>query len=128
MGERAVVNRVKTLRLPDGRSGTDEERLTPLALSPRPDRRSRALFTDDQLEADLNSSSRCNRTTAAGRSDWLAWSPGQRSSGAGCDTAALATLGAHGRIRLARTADLATQTEVSSAPQTRQDGSSAVQA
>ena len=33
--------------------GTENERLTPLALSERPGSRSRALFTDGQIEADL---------------------------------------------------------------------------
>ena len=34
--------------------GTANERLTPLTLSPRPGARSRTLFTDDQLNADLD--------------------------------------------------------------------------
>ncbi|HEY2056182.1 MAG TPA: hypothetical protein VGH14_19800 [Solirubrobacterales bacterium] len=34
--------------------GAEGERLSPLALSPRPAARSRALFTDEQIEADLS--------------------------------------------------------------------------
>ena len=43
----------RTARYPS-RGGTENERLTPLTLSQRPGARSRALFTDDQIEADLD--------------------------------------------------------------------------
>ena len=48
--------------------GTEDERLTPLGLSERPDARSRALFTDDQIQADLDRLGKANGRTAAGRS------------------------------------------------------------
>lgn len=80
--------------------GTEDERLTPLALSPRPDRRSRALFTDDQLEADLELLEQGQQDDGGWTFDWLAWSPGQSVEWRGAVTLrALATLGAHGRMR-----------------------------
>jgi hypothetical protein len=81
--------------------GTENERLTPLALSPRPEGRSRALFTDDQIEADLDLLEQGQQNDGGWTFDWLGWSPGQSVEWRGAVTLrALATLAAHGRIRL----------------------------
>ena len=80
--------------------GTENERLTPLALSERPGRRSRALFTDDQIEADLDRLEAGQRDDGGWTFDWLEWSPGQAVEWRGAMTLrALATLAAHGRIK-----------------------------
>jgi hypothetical protein len=81
--------------------GTENERLTPLTLSARPRERSRALFTNDQIEADLDLLERKQQADGGWTFDWLAWSPGQSAEWRGIVTVgALATLGAHGRIEL----------------------------
>jgi hypothetical protein len=81
--------------------GTETERLTPLTLSPRPGGRSRALFTDEQIEADLDLLAQRQRDDGGWTFDWLAWSPGQSVEWRGAVTLrALATLGAHRRIEL----------------------------
>jgi hypothetical protein len=81
--------------------GTGDERLTPLTLSPRPAARSRALFTDDQIEADLDVLQRGQQDDGGWTFDWLAWSPGQSVEWRGAVTLrALDTLRAHGRIEL----------------------------
>ncbi len=77
--------------------GTENERLTPLTLSPRPGRRSRALFSDEQIEADLDELQRGQDEDGGWTFDWLAWSPGQTVEWRGAMTVrALATLFAHG--------------------------------
>jgi hypothetical protein len=79
--------------------GTENERITPLALSDRPGRRSRALFTDAQIAADLDRLEREQQDDGGWTFDWLAWSPGQSLDWRGALTVrALATLRAHGRI------------------------------
>lgn len=81
--------------------GTADERLTPLTLSNRPRERSRALFTDDQIEADLDLLERGQQDDGGWTFDWLGWSPGQSVEWRGIVTLrALVTLGAHGRIEL----------------------------
>ena len=83
--------------------GTEDERLTPLTLSERPGRRSRALFDDDQIEADLERLEQGQREDGGWTFDWLEWSPGQSVEWRGAMTLrALATLSAHGRIAPAR--------------------------
>ena len=78
--------------------GTENERLTPLTLSPRPGARSRALFTDDQIEADLDRLEQGQQEDGGWTFDWLAWSPGQSVEWRGAMTLrALATLHAHRR-------------------------------
>jgi hypothetical protein len=80
--------------------GTEDERLTPLTLSPRPGTRSRALFTDEQIEADLDLLEQGQRDDGGWTFDWLGWSPGQSVEWRGGVTLrALTTLRAHGRIR-----------------------------
>ena len=84
-----------TIRVP---GGTEDERLTPLTLSERPGARSRALFGDDQIEADLDLLERRQQDDGGWTFDWLAWSPGQTVEWRGALTLrALATLRAHGR-------------------------------
>jgi hypothetical protein len=78
--------------------GTEDERLTPLTLSPRPGARSRALFTYEQIEADLDALEQGQQDDGGWSFDWLAWSPGQAVEWRGGVTLrALATLAAHGR-------------------------------
>jgi hypothetical protein len=83
--------------------GSEGERLTPLILSERPGRRSRALFTADQIEADLDQLERRQQDDGGWTFDHLAWSPGQSVEWRGAVTLeALATLSAHGRVELPR--------------------------
>ena len=90
---------------PDGSipvpGGTENERLTPLTLAPRPGGRSRALFTEDQIEADLDVLEQAQQDDGGWTFDWLAWSPGQSVEWRGAMTLrALATLSEHGRLAL----------------------------
>jgi hypothetical protein len=81
--------------------GTDDERLTPLALSARPGARSRALFTEAQIEADLDRLEGAQQVDGGWMFDWLAWSPGQTVEWRGILTVlALRTLVEHGRLEL----------------------------
>lgn len=83
--------------------GAENERLTPLVLSERPGGRSRALFTDSQIAADLDLLERGQQDDGGWTFDWLAWSPGQSVEWRGTVTLrALATLAAHGRVELPR--------------------------
>jgi hypothetical protein len=83
--------------------GTADERLTPLALSPRPGARSRVLFTAKQIDADLEALERAQQPDGGWTFDWLAWSEGQSVEWRGLVTLlALATLRAHGRIDVPR--------------------------
>ena len=78
--------------------GTAGERLTPLGLSPRPGSRSRALFDEQQIEADLDALERGQQDDGGWTFDWLGWSPGQVVEWRGIVTVlALATLREHGR-------------------------------
>lgn len=79
--------------------GTEDERLTPLVLSETPGTRSRALFTDAQIEKDLDELERGQQDDAGWTFEWLAWSPGQTVEWRGVLTLrALAVLASHGRI------------------------------
>lgn len=83
--------------------GTESERLTPLTLSPRPLGRSRVLFTDEQIDADLDLLERGQQDDGGWTFDWLGWSPGQSVEWRGAVTLrALATLAAHRRLGLPR--------------------------
>jgi hypothetical protein len=76
--------------------GTADERITPVAMSPRPGLRSRALFTQDQIDADLDALERRQQDDGGWTFDWLAWSPGQTVEWRGTVTLqALETLRAH---------------------------------
>jgi hypothetical protein len=95
---RSRIDADGSIRVP---GGTENERLTPLTLSERPGGRSRALFTDDQIEAELVRLEQRQQDDGGWTFDWLAWSPGQSVEWRGGMTLrALATLGAHGRIEL----------------------------
>jgi hypothetical protein len=57
--------------------GAEEEALRPLDLSPVPGRRSRALFSDDQIDAHLDLVESQQQEDGGWTFDWLAWSPAQ---------------------------------------------------
>jgi hypothetical protein len=102
-----AVERLRPRLEPDGsipvRGGTADERLTPLTLSDRPGARSRALFTEDQIEADLDRLAREQQDDGGWTFDYLAWSAGQSVESRGIVTLlALTTLSAHGRLELPR--------------------------
>jgi hypothetical protein len=79
--------------------GTENERLTPLALSPRPGARSRVLFSAQQIDADLDRLEREQQDDGGWTFDFLGWSQGQSVEWRGIVTVlALATLRAHGRL------------------------------
>jgi hypothetical protein len=81
--------------------GTENERLTPLTHSPRPGSRSRVLFTDEHLEADLSRVEQEQQDDGGWTFDWLAWSPGQATECRGMVTLrAVSALVAHGRVAL----------------------------
>ncbi|HEX3621962.1 MAG TPA: hypothetical protein VHT97_06585, partial [Acidimicrobiales bacterium] len=104
----AAIEKLGRQLEPDGSmpvpDGTEDERLTPLALSGRPGTRSRTLFTEDQIRTDLDVLERGQQDDGGWTFDWLAWSPGQSCEWRGIVTLrALATLAAHGRVGLAGT-------------------------
>jgi hypothetical protein len=104
---KAAIERLRPKLETDGsipvRGGTEDERLTPLTLSERPGGRSRALFSQDQIEADLDLLEREQQDDGGWTFDWLGWSPGQSVESRGIVTLlALTKLGAHGRIELPR--------------------------
>jgi hypothetical protein len=79
---------------------TENERLTPLTLSEHPSGRSRALFTEAQIESDLDRLESGQRGDGGWEFDWLGWSPGQTVEWRGLVTLrALETLQAHGRLQ-----------------------------
>ena len=81
--------------------GVENERIHPLALSERPHGRSRALFTHDQIEADLERLESGQQEDGGWTFEWLAWSPGQSVEWRGAMTLwVLTALRAHGRIQL----------------------------
>jgi hypothetical protein len=101
----AAIERLRSRIDADGsmpvEGGAENERLSPLTLSERPDGRSRALFTRDQIDADLDRLERRQQDDGGWTFDWLGWSPGQAVEWRGAVTLrALATLAAHGRIDL----------------------------
>jgi hypothetical protein len=101
----AAIERLRPRLGPDGSmpvtGGTENERLTPLTLSPRPGGRSRVLFTDDQIEADLDRLEQEQQDDGGWTFDWIGWSPGQSVECRGAVTLdALITMRAHGRVEL----------------------------
>jgi hypothetical protein len=61
--------------------------------------RSRALFTQEQIETDLDRLEQGQQDDGGWTFDWLEWSPGQSVAWRGAITLrALSTLAAHGRI------------------------------
>jgi hypothetical protein len=100
---RAAIEGLRPRLGPDGSvpvtGGTEDERIWPLDLSERPGARSRALFTDEQIEADLDRMERGQRGDGGWMFDWLDWSPGQTVEWRGGVTLrALAALAAHERL------------------------------
>ncbi len=98
-----AIERLRPRLAPDGsipvRGGTEHERLTALTLSERPGRRSRSLFTGDQIEAELERIEEGQQPDGGWMFDFGVWSPGQLAECRGLVTLqALATLGAHGRV------------------------------
>jgi hypothetical protein len=80
--------------------GAENERLTALTLSERPGSRSRTLFTDEQIEADLDQLKQGQQPDGGWLFDFGVWSPGQLAECRGLVTLqALATLDAHGRLK-----------------------------
>jgi hypothetical protein len=99
----AAVERLRPRLDTDGslpvQGGTEDERLRPLVLSDRPGRRSRVLFADDRIDAELDALERGQQEDGGWTFDWLAWTPGQSAETRGLVTVqALATLAAHGRL------------------------------
>jgi hypothetical protein len=83
--------------------GTEHERLTALTLSERPDGRSRTLFTQAQIDADLELLEQGQQDDGGWTFDWLAWSAGQSVEWRGALTVrALVKLAEHGRLPEAR--------------------------
>jgi hypothetical protein len=66
--------------------GIEGERLRPLDLSPRPGSRSRALFTEEQIEAHLDEVEAGQQEDGGWMFDWLAWSPAQTAAWRGVVT------------------------------------------
>lgn len=88
---------------PDGSipvpGGVEDERLRPLTLSPRPGLRSRCLFTQSQVDAELDAIERGQQPDGGWAFDFLAWCPGQALDWRGGVTlGAVRTLRLHGRI------------------------------
>jgi len=99
----AAVERLRPRLRPDGSvpvpGGTQDERLTPLALSPRPGTRSRRLFAPEQIEADLDRLDAGQLDDGGWMFDWLAWTPAQELEWRGRVTLdALSVLLSHGRM------------------------------
>ncbi len=79
--------------------GTENETLTPLDFSPRPGLPSRALFSDQQIEADLDRLEAGQRDDGGWTVDYLAWSPAQALEWRGIATVlALGILRENGRV------------------------------
>jgi hypothetical protein len=65
---------------------TEGETLGPLDLSPRPECRSRELFTDEAIEAHLDLVEADQQDDGGWMFDWLAWSPAQTAAWRGIVT------------------------------------------
>lgn len=109
----AAVERLRPALGPDGcipvPGGTENEKLTPLDLSPHPHAPSRALFTRQQIEADLDRLERGQQDDGGWDVDFLHWSAGQSVEWRGAATVlALVTLQTNGRLDLSRAAMAAT--------------------
>jgi hypothetical protein len=80
-------------------AGIEEETLRPLDVSPHPGARSRALFSQDAIDADLDRLAAAQRDDGGWMFDWLAWSPEQTTAWRGVMTIrALLALREHGRL------------------------------
>lgn len=103
---RDAIEGLRPLLGPDGsvavQGGGEGERVMPLMLSPTPELRSRALFTDEQIESQLEGLEQGQGDDGGWDFDFGHWSPGQTLDYRGMVTVdALATLIAHGRLSAA---------------------------
>jgi hypothetical protein len=99
----AAIERIRPLLRADGTipvgGGQDDEKLRPLDLSARPGAPSRALFSADQISAELDRLESEQLEDGGWDFDFLHWSPGQAVDWRGIVTlGALQTLRAHGRL------------------------------
>lgn len=99
-----VIETLRPLLRPDGsvpvQGGAADEALTALTLSPRPGARSRALFTEKQIETCLDELEAGQQDDGGWTFDWAAWAPAQATESRGLVTLdALQTLRTHGRLR-----------------------------
>ena len=99
----AALERLRPAFDPDGcvvvTGGTENEKITPLDFSPRPGLPSRALFTEKQIEADLDRLEAGQRKDGGWTVEILQWSPGQALEWRGMATVwALGVLHANGRL------------------------------
>lgn len=99
----AAIERVRPLLREDGTipvdGGQDSEKLRPLDLSTRPGAPSRALFSDAQIEAELDLLEEEQLADGGWDFHFLHWSPGQSVEWRGIVTlGALQTLRLHGRL------------------------------
>ena len=100
---REAIEALRPLVGPDGgvavQGGLEGERVMPLVLSPTPGLRSRAIFTDEQIESELESLEAGQQEDGGWDFDFGHWSPGQILDWRGATTVdALVTLRAHGRL------------------------------
>lgn len=99
----AAVERLRPAFRADGTipvdEGQEDERLTPLLVSPTPGAPSRALFSAARIEAELDRLEREQLDDGGWDFDFLHWSPGQTVEWRGLVTlGALQTLRLHGRL------------------------------
>jgi hypothetical protein len=97
----SALEALRPLIRPDGTvpvpGGTEDEKLTPLVLSPHPDLLSRSLFTDEHVETDLARLAGEQQSDGGWTFDWLEWCPAQGLDWRGVLTVqALSTLREHG--------------------------------
>ena len=100
---REAIEALRPLVGPDGgvavQGGLEGERVMPLVLSPTPGLRSRAIFTDEQIQSELESLEAGQQEDGGWDFDFGHWSPGQILDWRGATTVdALVTLRAHGRL------------------------------
>ena len=99
----AAIERVRPLLSADGtiriEEGQDDEKLRPLDLSTRPGAPSRALFSEQQISAELDRLEGEQLDDGGWDFEFLHWSPGQAVEWRGIVTlGALRTLRLHGRL------------------------------
>ncbi|GAB2499043.1 hypothetical protein GCM10027063_43210 [Promicromonospora xylanilytica] len=99
----SAVERLRPALAADGtiavEGGQEDERLTPLTISPTPGAPSRALFTEAQISAELDRLEHEQLDDGGWDFDFLHWSPGQTVDWRGIVTlGALRTLRLHGRL------------------------------
>lgn len=97
-----AIESLRPLLRPDGsvpvEGGTADEALSAVTLSPRPGARSRALFTDAQIDAGLDHLESGQQDDGGWTFDWAAWAPAQAHEWRGLVTLrALQTLRANHR-------------------------------